>query len=50
MSTQKSIFIGQNEATFLDETVSGELISFDREKYYKITNNDAMRPFLYEHC
>ncbi len=46
MTTYKSIFLGKNKASFEAEEIKGELISFDNEDYYKISNNDAMRPFF----
>jgi hypothetical protein len=28
---------------------SSEWVSFENEDFYKISNNDAMRPFFYEY-
>ncbi|MGI9532412.1 hypothetical protein [Lutimonas sp.] len=46
MSTYKSIYLGENEASFEAQKIKGELLSFDNEDYYMISNNDAMRPFF----
>ena len=40
------IFIGNNEASFKSKEIIGKSVSFDNESYYKIENNDAMRPFF----
>ncbi|WP_445957030.1 hypothetical protein [Yeosuana sp.] len=40
------IYIGNNEASFKTKDITGKLVSFDNEGYYKIQNNDAMRPFF----
>ena len=40
------IYIGNNETSFETKEIKGELIFFENENYYKITNNDAMRPFF----
>ncbi len=46
MSRHKSIFIGNNKSSFETEEIKGELIDFENENYYKISNSDAMRPFF----
>ena len=38
--------IGEIEAQFNEPVVEGKLIDFENEKYYKISNSDAMRPFF----
>ena len=40
------IYIGSKLASFNKKEVKGELISFDNEVYYKISNSDKMRPFF----
>ncbi len=40
------IYIGNNKTSFETKEISGKLISFDNENYYKISNVDAMRPFF----
>jgi hypothetical protein len=42
----ENIHIGNNNASFDTNKIEGKLISFDNEKYYKITNSDEMRPFF----
>ena len=43
---KKEIYIGNNNALFDKGEVQGKLIRFDNENYYRISNNDAMRPFF----
>ena len=40
------IYVGNNETSFEAKEINGELIFFENENYYKISNNDAMRPFF----
>ena len=40
------IYIGDKEAFFNKSDVKGELITFENETYYKISNSAAMRPFF----
>ena len=40
------IYIGSKLASFHNSEVKGELINFDNEVYYKISNSDKMRPFF----
>ncbi len=42
----KQIYIGKNPAYFTDYAVSGEYVEIENETYYKISNNDTMRPFF----
>lgn len=42
----KEIYIGKSPAYFTDHKVSGEYVDIENETYYKISNNDAMRPFF----
>ena len=42
----KTVYIGNNKATFDTKHVKGELVTINNEDYYKITNSDAMRPFF----
>ena len=44
--TKSSIFLGEKEAHFSNPKIEGKLIDFENEKYYKISNSDAMRPFF----
>ena len=40
------MFIGNNLASFERKEIQGRLIDFENEKYYRISNHDAMRPFF----
>ena len=40
------IYVGNNKTSFEAKEIKGELIFFENENYYKISNNDAMRPFF----
>ena len=42
----KNIYIGNNTASFQSKNINGELVQFDGELYYKISNVDVMRPFF----
>ncbi len=42
----KSIYIGRKEVFMDEKKVDGELIQFENESYYKISNYDLMRPFF----
>ena len=44
--SKNQIFIGNNKTSFETKEIKGDLISFDNENYYKISNSDAMRPFF----
>lgn len=44
--SKKEVFIGHQQANFDSGAIEGKLIDFDNEKYYKISNSDAMRPFF----
>lgn len=44
--TNKDIYLGNLKATSQYNEVKGELVDFQNEKYYKISNHDAMRPFF----
>ncbi|QNM86717.1 hypothetical protein H9W90_06260 [Polaribacter pectinis] len=44
--TKNTIFIGNNKAINSSLEVTGELINFDNEVYYKISNSNKMRPFF----
>lgn len=43
---KQSMHIAEAEAHFDNLAVEGELINFENESYYKISNSDAMRPFF----
>ena len=43
---KKEIYIGNTKLATTDEEVKGALVEFENEKYYKISNSDAMRPFF----
>ncbi|NER17950.1 hypothetical protein [Spongiivirga citrea] len=45
MST-KDIYIGNSKVSTDKKEISGELIQFENESYYKISNYDSMRPFF----
>lgn len=44
--TYQNIFLGNQKAAFKNKEVQGELVDFKGEKYYKISNYDAMPPFF----
>ncbi|WP_165730703.1 hypothetical protein [Polaribacter sp. 20A6] len=44
--TKKTIFLGNNKAAFKAQEVKGEMINFENEVYYKISNSNEMRPFF----
>ena len=44
--SNKNIYIGSKLATFHENEVKGELMTFDNEVYYKISNSNKMRPFF----
>jgi len=46
MNNQKEIYIGNIKSSFLDKEVNGEQVILGDERYYKISNVDAMRPFF----
>jgi hypothetical protein len=46
LMTKKTIYLGKNKADFQTQEVKGEMINFENEVYYKITNSNKMRPFF----
>jgi hypothetical protein len=44
--SKSQIYIGNKLASFNENEVKGELITFDNEVYYKISNSNKMRPFF----
>jgi hypothetical protein len=46
LMTKKTMYLGKNKADFQTQEVKGEMINFDNEVYYKITNSNEMRPFF----
>ena len=44
--TKKTIYLGKNKADFQLQEVKGEMMNFENEVYYKITNSNEMRPFF----
>ena len=40
------INLEKKKASLESNKIEGKLISFENEKYYKITNSDEMRPFF----
>ncbi|OAD46032.1 hypothetical protein [Polaribacter atrinae] len=44
--TKKTVFLGNNKAEFKTLEVKGEMINFENEVYYKISNSNEMRPFF----
>jgi hypothetical protein len=43
---RNSIYLGEKEAYFNEPEIEGKLVNYEGEKYYKISNSDAMRPFF----
>lgn len=43
---QSEIYIGDNKASINMEKITGEVVSFENEMFYKISNSNAMRPFF----
>jgi hypothetical protein len=43
---KNSTYLGNQKAAFDQSKVKGELVDFENEKYYKISNHDTMRPFF----
>lgn len=43
---KKSIHIGNIKADFQTKKVTGQLVDFNDEKYYKVSDFDGMRPFF----
>ncbi|RXP44333.1 hypothetical protein EC396_17895 [Lutibacter sp. HS1-25] len=46
MNKQQKMYIGNKEASFDVNEVTGELVIINNENYYKISNVDEMRPFF----
>jgi hypothetical protein len=46
MSKDNAIFLGTLEAQFEVQKVSGKVVQFEGEDYYKISNSHQMRPFF----
>ena len=44
--SRNPIFIGNQQAFFNEKIVTGEMITIDHDQYFKISNNDQMRPFF----
>lgn len=44
--TIQTTYIGKQKADFKKNEIKGALVDFQGEKYYKISNNDTMRPFF----
>ena len=44
--TKKTIFLGKNKAETQTLKVKGEMINFENEVYYRISNSNEMRPFF----
>ena len=44
--SSKEIYIGNIKAASNEKEITGTLVQFENESYYKITNSDAMRPFF----
>ncbi len=44
--TNQKIYLGKHQLNLKTKEVKGELVDFKGEKYYKICNHDAMRPFF----
>ncbi|GGK14780.1 hypothetical protein GCM10007962_06300 [Yeosuana aromativorans] len=41
-----TIYIGNSKTCTKHDEIQGELLNFENEQYYKISNSDAMRPFF----
>lgn len=44
--SSKNIYIGNSKSTESSKAIKGELVRFENEDYYKISNYDTMRPFF----
>jgi len=44
--SKKVIYIGNEPSSFEEKEVKGELVNYNGESYYKISNSDTMRPFF----
>ncbi|WP_289644734.1 hypothetical protein [Maribacter aestuarii] len=44
--SENKLFIGNSRLTTSQKEIKGELVTFDNENYYKISNYDAMRSFF----
>jgi len=44
--SKNPIYIGNRPAFFQESKVKGELVTFDNDVYYKISNSNQMRPFF----
>jgi hypothetical protein len=44
--SSSQVYIGNKPASFNKNEVKGELLNFENEVYYKISNSDKMRPFF----
>jgi len=42
----KPVFIGNNETHFNTQKLKGDFVDINNERFYKITNNDTLRPFF----
>ena len=40
--SKNPIFLGNKPASFLTDEVKGEIVNFDKETYYKISNNEKI--------
>ena len=44
--TKKTIYLGKNKAYNQALEIKGEVVNFENEVYYRISNSDKMRPFF----
>ncbi len=44
--SNKEIYIGNIKMASSEKEITGDLVRFENESYYKISNSDAMRPFF----
>ncbi|MGZ0015774.1 hypothetical protein [Yeosuana sp. AK3] len=44
--SSKEIYIGNLKSSVSKKEITGEVVQFENESYYKISNSDAMRPFF----
>jgi len=46
LMSSKEIYIGNLKASVSKKEITGEVVQFENESYYKISNSNAMRPFF----
>ena len=43
---RSEIYLGDNKASINERKITGEVVNFENETFYKISNSNAMRPFF----